>query len=110
MANWNLRFREAGFREFLDEAIEWEDLEPTTLGVAKQALNQGVETLSEKQYFVFQKHVLEAHAVDRCIQCKEEISWHAMIDAHSRPAGGPLKHPPSLRDQIVARLIHRYPV
>jgi hypothetical protein len=30
--------------------------------------------------------------------------------AHSRPAGGPLKHPPSLRDQIVARLIHRYPV
>ena len=38
----------------MDEAIEWEDLEPTTLGVAKQALNQGVETLSEKQYFVFQ--------------------------------------------------------
>jgi predicted AAA+ superfamily ATPase len=30
--------------------------------------------------------------------------------AHSRPAGGPLTHPPSLRDQIVARLIHRYPV
>ena len=82
MANWNLRFREAGFREFLDEAIEWEDLEPTTLGVAKQALNQGVETLSEKQYFVFQKHVLEAHAVDRCIQCGEEISWHEMIDVH----------------------------
>src|SRR2546430_3763987 len=36
--------------------------------------------------------------------------WKILCYAHSRPAGGPLKHPPSLRDQIVARLIHRYPV
>jgi hypothetical protein len=77
-----MRFREEGFREFLEEAIEWEDLEPTALGIAKQALNQGVESLSEKQYFVFQKHVLEAHAVNRCIQCEEEIPWHEMIDVH----------------------------
>jgi hypothetical protein len=85
MANWNPRFREAGFREFLEEAIEWEDLEPTALGIAKQALNQGVESLSEKQYFVFQKHVLEAHAVNRCIQCEEEIPWHEMIDVRVLP-------------------------
>src|SRR5438876_5589921 len=70
---------------------------------------------------------LEAMPLDQCIegghgerQARLKIRpapMHPLFEmtderqhAHSRPAGGPLKHPPSLRDQIVARLIHRDPV
>jgi len=35
---------------------------------------------------MFQKYVLEIHAVDKCIQCAEEIPWHEMIDV-SRNGG-----------------------
>ena len=91
MAAWNsirgrLRFQEEGFREFLQRVIAEEDLEPRELGITKQALAQGVESLSRNQFYMFQKYVLEIHAVDKCIQCEEEIPWHEMIDV-SRNGG-----------------------
>ena len=82
MAKWNPRFRKQALERFWKKPLSGKIWNPQHWGIAKQALNQGVESLSEKQYFVFQKHVLEAHAVNRCIQCEEEIPWHEMIDVH----------------------------
>src|SRR2546430_8391763 len=56
------------------------------------------------------QEAFQAQLYQQIGQLKVELDWLKKKAAHSRPAGGPLKHPPSLRDQIVARLIHRDPV
>ena len=73
-----------------------------------QFLRPGLRTVEEVQawyetYFSREEHKLFA------LYDKDHIIGYGTL-AHSRPSGGPLKHPPSLRDRIVARLIHRYPV
>ena len=82
VSNLHLRFQEEGFQEFLQDVIRSGDLEGAALGVAKLALVQGVDALSEKQYFIFEKYVIDAHAVEACKRCGNEIPWHEMIYAH----------------------------
>src|SRR5712691_7128878 len=73
-----------------------------------------VEVLLDRtQHGVKRPHSLLNHvkAVDDLPLIAEDLLDGTKVRlAHSRPSGGPLKHPPSLRDRIVARLIHRYPV
>ena len=48
--------------------------------------------------------------VERTFAWEDKFKRLLLRFAHSRPAGGPSKHPPFLRDRIVARVIHRYHV
>jgi hypothetical protein len=82
MENWEHRICEEGFLEFLKELVEWKQIEGAALGIAKQVLSQGMGSLSEKQLFVFKKHVIEANTIDRCERCASEIAWHEMALAH----------------------------
>ena len=83
MERWEYRLQyEEGFLKFLQELIEWEQIEGAALGIAKQVLDKGLESLSEQQDFVFRKYVVEANFVDRCKRCGNEIAWHEMVFAH----------------------------
>ena len=83
MKNWECRIRyEEGFPSFLRELIEWDLLEGSALGIAKQVLAQGVDSLSAKQLYVFENHIIAARTVEECTRCAHDIPWHEMVAAY----------------------------
>jgi hypothetical protein len=86
MKNWEHRIREDSFLEFVQELVEWNEIDGAALGIAKQVVAQGIGSLSDKQLWVFKTYVLDAQTVDRCERCAHEIPWHEM--ARARRNGG----------------------
>ena len=69
------------FGEFLEQIIEIEEPENPLLGVIKQVIGQGEDSLSEKQNFLFKKHVLDVYTVKECVLCAGNIPFSEMFDA-----------------------------
>lgn len=46
-------------------------------GISKQVIAKGLNTLSEKQRFVFESGISE-YVMDRCPECREEITFEDM--------------------------------
>jgi hypothetical protein len=68
-----------GFRDFLQQVIR--HLEGTALGITRQVISSGQESLSDKQAFVFKKYVLDEFTVSECLRCGDEIPWSEMYYA-----------------------------
>jgi|SRR6218665_1709429 len=77
----NSRFAEDAFPEFLSTLIDGHMLEPMAEGIARIVLDKGVEALSDKQRFVFEKEALGYFYVERCEGCGEDIPWPEMLEA-----------------------------
>lgn len=72
-------FDEAFF-DFLRQLIASGRLNETEAGIAKQALEKGYESLTEKQKYVFKK-AIEKNTVPKCKQCGGVIPWDEMLEA-----------------------------
>ena len=71
----------AGSRAFLQELINLEAVEGPALGITKLVIDKGEDALSEKQRFVFHRHVLEPNTVEACKFCECDIPWCEMSAA-----------------------------
>lgn len=74
------RYREEDFNGFVEELIKSSRLEGKEAGIAKQMLDKGYDSLSEKQKFVFDK-AIENYTIDECQRCGEDIPWCEMFEA-----------------------------
>ena len=75
-------YKEFEMRDFVKELIDQNQLEGSALGIAKQFLDQGEESLSDKQKYVFQKNVIDEFVTKECTLCRLEIAWEEMSFAY----------------------------
>ena len=63
--------------EWLKELISDGSLSDAALGITKQFLDRGWSSLSERQQFVFSKHVIDSN-IKQCRFCEHEIPTNEM--------------------------------
>lgn len=56
-------------------------LDGPALGITKQAISEGIDSLSEAQLHVFKKYVVDEHASIDCARCGEEIPLSELMVA-----------------------------
>ena len=64
---------------FLTTLIELGMIEGAALGIARFVITEGTENLSPKQAAVFDRHVIQPHAIRLCARCGQEIRWSEML-------------------------------
>ena len=74
------RYNEDDFNGFVEELINSSRLESKEAGIAKQMLDKGYDSLSEKQRYIFDK-AIENNTVDECQRCGVDIPWCEMLEA-----------------------------
>lgn len=74
------RYEEPDFESFVEELLRVERLNETEAGIAKQMLDKGYDSLSDKQKYVFDK-AIENNSVKECKRCSSDIPWCEMIEA-----------------------------
>src|SRR5690242_5970054 len=68
-------------QSFVAELVRRDMLDGAASGVAKQYAAQGWNSLSEKQKWLVNEHVLDRHKIKQCSRCKIEIPWSEQIEA-----------------------------
>ena len=81
MSSVSDRYAEDDFQDYLEDLIAQGELEGAALGVARQAADRGVSSLSAKQRYVFDTYVVAEHAVGSCSRCSISIPWCEMLFA-----------------------------
>lgn len=74
------RFQESDFNDYLKDLINSGRLSDTEAGIAKQVIDKGYDSLSEKQKFVFDR-AINNHSVEECKACGTDIPWCEMLNA-----------------------------
>lgn len=74
------RYNEDDFNGFVEELINSSRLEGKEAGIAKQMLDKGYDSLSEKQRYIFDK-AIENNTIDECQRCGVDIPWCEMFEA-----------------------------
>ena len=74
------RYTEDGFQGFVAELVASNKIEEKELGIAKQMLDKGYKSLSEKQKYVFDR-MINNHTVNECQRCGIDIPWCEMLAA-----------------------------
>jgi len=69
------------FNGFLQELVDARYLEDPTRGITKLVIDKGREVLSEKQDFIFQRHVIDEYVHEKCEVCHQKIPWCEMFHA-----------------------------
>lgn len=78
---WNDRQdADDGFADFLREIVDSGRIEGVELGVAKQVIGQGRDSLSDKQRSIFDQ-VLGANTTKMCSRCESGIPWSEMLES-----------------------------
>ncbi|BDQ35084.1 hypothetical protein [Pseudodesulfovibrio portus] len=74
---------EFGLEDFLKDllAFGYLDGEDVAQGITRQVIDRGVESLSEKQKWVFNNRVIEEYVIEDCKLCSAEIPWEEKIGA-----------------------------
>jgi hypothetical protein len=72
---------DGGLSAFLQELISLQAVGGAALGITKLVMDRGEEALSDKQKFVFDRHVLEPNTVKACKFCDGDIPWCEMLAA-----------------------------
>ncbi len=68
------------FYAFLSEVVMLGDLVGAALGITKKVIEQGFDSLSEKQRIVFEQNVLAKYTISYCVRCSGYIPWLNMLD------------------------------
>ena len=71
-----------GFSGFLQELLDGDCLEGASAGIAKKVIADGVESLSQKQKYVFDTYVLGEYVTPECSRCSNVIPWCEMYTAY----------------------------
>lgn len=65
---------------FLERIVD--RLEQPARGITLQVIDEGVDSLSEKQEHVFDRYVIGEYAVENCTKCGCSIPWSEKADAY----------------------------
>ena len=80
---WNDRMDDDdGYSDFLQEIIDAKCLDQAAVGITRLVIDKREGVLSDKQKYVFNKHVLNAYVTEECTRCQNEIPWCEMLEAH----------------------------
>lgn len=90
--NLNEIIDENDFKGYLKELVSLNYLEGTALGIAKQVITKGVNSLTDKQKYVFQNEVIDKYVKDYCERCSNSIPWSEMSIAHETGFCGWCQH------------------
>ena len=74
------RYNEEDFPGFVQDLIQSGRIEGKEAGIAKQMIDKGYGSLTEKQRYVFDK-MIENNSVDECKGCACDIPWCEMLEA-----------------------------
>jgi len=75
-------YQEQDKQAFVQHLLDSEMLtEPAEIGVARLFVDQGSASMTDKQRWVLETHVLEAHRVSECSLAGDDIPWSEQIDA-----------------------------
>lgn len=69
------------YRNYLQHLIDMEHLDDAALGVTRQVLADGEDSLTDNQKHVFKKYVLDEYTVSNCKLCSNTIPWEEMYEA-----------------------------
>jgi len=72
---------DGGYTDFLQQVVDMKHLEDPALGITKQVIDKGEDSLSDKQRFVFKKEVINEFTVADCSRCGNPVPWSEMYDA-----------------------------
>ena len=75
-----------GLSEFLSELLEGDFLDGAAAGITRQVLDRGLDSLTEKQKFVFDRDVMQPFGNKPCEICQSEIPMSEK--AHALENGG----------------------
>ena len=75
-------YADSGITDFLKILIAVGALEGAALGVARQYMDQGFESLTMKQLEVFHRYVITPFRTQYCQRCGGDIVWSEMYDAY----------------------------
>jgi hypothetical protein len=67
-----------GFEYLLSELVSMGCLEGKAMGIAKQVLDEGRESLSPNQAWVLEYEVMRDYAQQSCERCGEDLQWDEM--------------------------------
>lgn len=73
---------EDDINEYLHILLDLKTLNGAAEGITKLVIDKGVEALSEKQRFVFEKEVIEPYTYEECARCGCNIPWCEMFGAY----------------------------
>lgn len=74
------RFYEDDLNDYLKMLISTNRLEGTAKGVTLQVINQGIDSLSEKQLYRFEE-AMSQNMIEECQLCGGQIPWSEMSGA-----------------------------
>ena len=64
------------YNQFLQQLIECDDItDDVARGITKLVIDKGLDALSEKQAYVFNKNVVDQFPQPKCERCEERIPW-----------------------------------
>jgi hypothetical protein len=66
------------FLDFVQDVINGGHLDGAANGVARQAVERGIGSLSARQRYVLDHFVVEPHTVEACARCDNDIPWSEM--------------------------------
>ena len=66
------------FIEFMQTLVDASRLEGAALGITKLVIDKGIESLSEKQKYVFQTQVIDGYTVNKRMRYGHTILWSEM--------------------------------
>jgi hypothetical protein len=69
-------------RSFLRALIEGRRLDQRALGITKQVIDKGEDSLSPRQKLVFQRDVLDEFVTAKCRCCDGKVPWPQMYLAY----------------------------
>lgn len=80
---WNnhLDIDEQEFTEFLQQLLDMKHLENPAQGITHKVIADGVDDLSRKQRFVFERDVMGVYVTEECSICGNPIPWSEMYEA-----------------------------
>ena len=66
------------YKDFLQDLVNGNELDGAALGITKQVIDRGQESLSERQEAVFEAEVVKKYPQQDCKRCGTEIPWSEM--------------------------------
>lgn len=75
-------YYDADFTDFLEQLLQGGRLDGAAEGITKKVVAEGIDSLSTKQRFVFDKHVINQFVRETCSSCSHTIPWSEMYAAY----------------------------
>lgn len=91
------RFYESDFNDYLNDLLKSGRLNETEAGITRQVIDEGYDSLSDKQKSVFDK-MIDKNSVEVCNFDGSDIPWNEMLEALEN--GGYSSHGKYLLDDL----------